>query len=561
MTTDFSEYLKQINFLPYYKKLVKDLKGKKIIVYAAGSFFRYICENFDMSMFNIIGVSDAKFGIEDEGKDFNGFRIIPKNKILDYKPDVILVAMQNYYSLLFDFETNVFYNTGISIVPLAKRIGISECKRDLKMLTQIFKTDWSKILNSKNKKNELKKVLWESCRKSFYETAKSDGERVLKRLREKAKKEKLKVVFTLHQAPRWKCETIYRLMEKDELFDPYVIVTIPYVANPEYPSMKREHFDETVEFFEKRNYRVLKGYDWEKKRYISFKKFKPDIIFYQHPWNVAEKQSPLANSKNSLTCYVPYFVANAGNDIEYNLDFHLQVFKHYILNDKIKDFYAQRMLNGGTNLVVAGHPQLDYFYLNREEIDNAEKKYVIYAPHWSINVPVENYATFRWSGMFMLEYAKAHPEVQWVFKPHPILKYRLIDQNVMTSEEAEKYWSEWSSAGVTYEDGDYMDFFKHARAMVTDCGSFLTEFFLTKQPLIHMVSDCAIPYNPSAADIVKNYYKAHNVEELKQQLDTVIINRDDYMKSQRLCALEEMKLAQCYAAKNIIDDLKSELGI
>ena len=131
----------------------------------------------------------------------------------------------------------------------------------------------------------------------------------------------------------------------------------------------------------------------------------------------------------------------------------------------------------------------------------------------------------------------------------------------MTSDEAEKYWSEWSSAGVTYEDGDYMDFFKHARAMVTDCGSFLTEFFLTKQPLIHMVSDCAIPYNPSAADIVKNYYKAHNVEELKQQLDTVIINRDDYMKSQRLCALEEMKLAQCYAAKNIIDDLKSELGI
>ena len=35
--------------------------------------------------------------------------------------------------------------------------------------------------------------------------------------------------------------------------------------------------------------------------------------------------------------------------------------------------------------------------------------------------------------------------------------------------------------------------------------------------------------------------------------------KNDYMKEQRINALENMNLDNCYAAKNIIDDLKSEL--
>lgn len=559
MIVNFSDYIRQINFPLQYKKIIKNLKNKKIVIYGAGSFFLYLIENYDFSPLNIIGISDTKFEKEDEGKYFKGFRIIPKDKILDYEPEVILLGVQNYYSLLFDFETNIFYDTNIQIIPIAKRIGINERKRNSQMLTQIFKIDWMKILSSKRKRIVLKRLLWESYRRSMYSRVKKDSKKVRKKLAQKVKNEKLKVVFTLHQAEKWKCETIYRLMEQEKIFDPYILITIPESVNPDYPSLKKNHFDETIKFFTTRNYKVLEGYDWQKKEYIPFNEFSPDIIFYQQPWNVERQQGPLETSKYALTCYVPYFIANAGNDIEYGLDFHLQLFKHYILNEKIKSFYAQKMLNNGDNLVVSGHPQLDYFWLNRKEIDSAEKRYVIYAPHWSINVPVENYATFEWSGRFMLEYAKSHPEIEWIFKPHPILRHRLLNQNVMTEKEAEEYWREWAKAGVVYESGDYMDFFKHARAMITDCGSFLTEFFLTKQPVIHMISDSAIPYNPSAADIVKNYYKAHNIDELERHLDTVIIQKNDYMKEQRIKALENMNLDNCYAAKNIIDDLKSEL--
>lgn len=274
-----------------------------------------------------------------------------------------------------------------------------------------------------------------------------------------------------------------------------------------------------------------------------------------------ETQEPAAMSKYALTCYVPYFIANAGNEIEYGLDFHLQLYRHYILNNEIYNFYSSKMLNKGSNLKIAGHPQLDYFFLNREEIDKAQKKHVIYAPHWSINVPVENYSTFLWNGKYILEFAKSHPEISWVFKPHPILKYRLKNQGIMSENEIEEYWNEWAKIATVYETGDYMDFFKNAYAMITDCGSFLTEFLLTKQPVIHLVSSSAIPYNPSAEKIVKTYYQAHNVDELENFLKTVIIDKNDYLKEKRLSLLKEMELDNCYAAKNIVDDIKKELGL
>ena len=137
--------------------------------------------------------------------------------------------------------------------------------------------------------------------------------------------------------------------------------------------MQKEHFNESLKFFKDRGYRVLEGYDWSKKRHIPFKKFKPDIIIYQQPWSVEKTQEPTVVSKFALTYYVPYFIANAGNEIEYGLDFHMHLHGHYILNKEIHNFYSSKMLNKGKNLKIVGHPQLDYFYLNRDEIDNSQK--------------------------------------------------------------------------------------------------------------------------------------------------------------------------------------------
>ena len=77
-------------------------------------------ENYDFSGLNIIGISDMKFDEKDEGKDFLGYKMIPKNKIVSYNPDYILVATLKYISIVEDFEVNILNKTKIKVLPLAR---------------------------------------------------------------------------------------------------------------------------------------------------------------------------------------------------------------------------------------------------------------------------------------------------------------------------------------------------------------------------------------------------------------------------------------------------------
>ena len=122
------------------------------------------------------------------------------------------------------------------------------------------------------------------------------------------------------------------------------------------------------------------------------------------------------------------------------------------------------------------------------------------------------------------------------------------------------YWKEWESIGIVCETSDYNDIFAQSVAMITDCGSFLTEFLLTEQPVIHLVSETASAYNDSVNKIVKTYYQVHNLVELETILDSVIVQKNDYKKQERLDIVAELGLKNNYASKNIIDDIEGELN-
>ena len=120
MPEDFKTHLENIGFEKYLNKLKKKLKNKTSIIYGAGSFFKYINENYDLSDLNIIGISDMKFDENNEGNDFLGYKMIPKDKIVNYKPDYVLVTTLKYISIVEDFEINILNKTKIKVLPLAK---------------------------------------------------------------------------------------------------------------------------------------------------------------------------------------------------------------------------------------------------------------------------------------------------------------------------------------------------------------------------------------------------------------------------------------------------------
>ena len=114
------EHLKYCKLDKYFKKLVKRLKGKSIIVYGTGSLFQYIQKNYDLSQLNIIGISDGKYFLEQEGKEDLGYKIIPKEVLEDYDVDVVLLGLQNYIEVLCDFSSTIYRNKKTKILPLVR---------------------------------------------------------------------------------------------------------------------------------------------------------------------------------------------------------------------------------------------------------------------------------------------------------------------------------------------------------------------------------------------------------------------------------------------------------
>lgn len=387
---------------------------------------------------------------------------------------------------------------------------------------------------------------------------KNNAKKVSSKLQKEYKKRPLKVLFHVYEPCRWKSQTIYDLMAKDEHFDPIIIVTKNNAGknNPNYQT--KEDVIKTYNFFKERNMKVKLGYDIEEEKFIPFEKFNPDIIFYTHPYFVQTQQGPVVCSKFALTYYIPYFVANTPSSIDYDLRFHQYIHRHYVLNEEIKKEYHNGQERKANNFVAVGHPLLDYFYLNKDVIKN--KKYVIYSPHWSICGVSQYFSTFEWTGKFILEFAKKHPKINWIFKPHPLLEQQIVRSKLMSIEERDQYYNDWKKLGLYCDDGNYLNLFDESYAMITDCGSFLTEYFMTENPVIHLVSPYAWEYNNNVKKIVSSYYQAHDLQELEQYLHEVLIEKNDIKKQERLDLLEKLKLKDNYCAERILNDIKEELN-
>jgi len=413
--------------------------------------------------------------------------------------------------------------------------------------------------------NQLYKIFKSENLKDFFYNKKieqnlfyieKNHKKVLKKLKEKYKNnKKINVAFYVYDETKWKCQSLYELLENSDKFNVKVLVTRNSATNKDNPSYQTiKELRTTHEFFFKKGMNVEFAYDIKKEKHIPFKKFKPDIIVYQHPWYIETSQGPVVCSKFALTYYIPYYFPTTSTPIDYYLRFHQYIENYCVFDEITQNLYKEKMSNNGKNVIVTGQPFLDYFKLNKK----ISSEFIIYAPHWTICKKGIAYGTFEWNGEFLLNYAKSHPEQKWIFKPHPLLKKALIDNHVMTEQQAEDYYNEWDKIGLRYEHGDYLELFNKSKMLITDCSSFLGEYFLTENPVIHLISPDAKPYNETINQIIKYYYKANNIEELKTLLEHVPQN--DFMKEERINALNRLGYKNTTASENILKHILEQIS-
>lgn len=391
-------------------------------------------------------------------------------------------------------------------------------------------------------------------------------ERIAARLR---KKEKINVGFYAIYPSIWKYDELYRLMEKSDRFNPFIVIC-PAVHMGEEHMMT--NLRASYEQFASKGYKVVSSYDEKTKTFLDVKKMLSlDVVFYTNPYNgLIHDKYYITNTTDALTCYVPY---NFGNSCDYkmfsNQPLHNLVWKLYLETDEHKEYAVDHARNHGANVVVSGYPGIDPLIRKNVssypwKLSDPSLKRIIWAPHHTVNpAGTVHYSCFMMYADLMLELAvKYQDSIQIAFKPHPLLRVKLND--IWGKERTDEYFRKWEELpnGI-YTEGEYIDLFLTSDAMIHDSGSFLIEYLYTCRPVMRTSNgeDLTRMLNPFALDCLKMYRQAESSEDIENFIIDVINGRDD-LAQERQTFLEERLLPPNgrTASQNIFDDLLKSLS-
>lgn len=360
-------------------------------------------------------------------------------------------------------------------------------------------------------------------------------------VRRMRRKPVVNVIFVVAELGMWKTENLYQAMLAHPRFNPVLRV----VPTPENAKAQQE----VIEYLES------KGYDYRAldKDTPLQDGFKADVIFYQKPYYYTYfKAQRFDCNLNALYCFVTYGVHNILSDFICNQLMHNIAWQYYFENESCALETADYMDNGGRNIVVTGVPLFDRFHKPRENYhydwkpQDCVKKRIIYAPHFSFEPDsILHYSTFLENGDFMLEMARKYAdEVQFVFKPHPLLQPHLY--KYWGKEKTDAYYAAWENlSNGQVEMGQYDDLFMTSDAMIHDCSSFTNEYMFTCNPVMYLMHDKSDSHGSNLNTFTRKafdlHYKGTTHEEIEDFIQNVINGKDALLEQRKKYYAEYLK--------------------
>lgn len=393
--------------------------------------------------------------------------------------------------------------------------------------------------------------------------------RDLKRIRRTYGTRKLRVAFLVSEVAKWKAQGIFDLMRESDVFEPFIAI-MELTRNWKLPVPQLRKMEaEKVEYFSSRGMKTIDIWKYGTKDTLTAEQLDADIVFYQQPWDLPNHMKPLAVSRRALTFYFPYSTPNRWlPKLDLGHKLHHFLYGYIVINEELaalyermkKDFHGAAAFS--SKLLPFGHPALDG--IPSDDGSDDPSRCVIYAPHWSIQYgglnPPLKYATFLENGRAILDFAKSHREVKWAFKPHPDLMATLVRQGAWTQSEVDDYCRQWQEIGEACygAEDSYRPLFARSRALITDCGSFLSEYGCTGKPIIRLISrNLNVEPHPAVKALYAQYYNVRDLDEMYAAFDTVILANRDPKRDDRRRELVRANLAGHNVARRIFDYLSA----
>lgn len=393
---------------------------------------------------------------------------------------------------------------------------------------------------------------------------------IVRRIRAYPADRKIKVLFVVSCASKWKTQSLYERFCDSGRFEPLVVLSVESYLLGRNRDATLAELKSDRGFYESLGDRCAFGIDPETAEVKPLVGFEPDIVFFQSPGAATMDGHRVKDVMGqALVCYVPYSIETFEM-----ISIHKFPWFHELLwlqdAPTVADAkYIRRQIPWYVRcgrIEGLGHTIFDEYAKYPESKLPRSERYVIYAPHFSF--PIKKWrryleiSTFLDNGREILVYAQAHPEIKWLFKPHPALRRELIEQGVWTQQEVEDYYKAWERLGATCYEGNYIRLFRDSAALVTDCSSFLVEYPLTGNPLIRLNNpNTNTKTRPCYMELFASFYNAHSLDEAVGLFDKVILQGNDCQRATRMASLADSGIGSSESmATNIVKYLSRRMG-
>ena len=385
------------------------------------------------------------------------------------------------------------------------------------------------------------------------------------------RKDKIKLGFVLYLSAEWCGDDLYHLFANDERFETSIFLC-KRMGRSVGDELFQKDFLRGIEQFKSHNLNVVPIED------INAKVPNQDVLFFLIPYfaNLPRVFRPASLTLKTLIAHITYsFMMSASRNGFYNRNIFRTAWKIFFSSSIVRDMFAAKNAVGMPRGIYSGYPRIDIFFDEKVahqfqwKTTHPNAKKIIWAPHWSI-ADVTKQSTFQWNYKFMYEFAKAHPEISWVVKPHPGLFFSAVKEKVFPTLEAFKEylhkWDELPNAQV-YTGAYYQDIFATSDGMIHDSSSFIAEYQYVNKPMIFLTRE-KTTFNKLGKEILKASYlvDGKDFDAIAAMIQRVFIEGDDYKAAERKEVFDNYlnypkyngMLASEFIYHSIADELKEE---
>ncbi len=389
------------------------------------------------------------------------------------------------------------------------------------------------------------------------------------RISEKARSgKKIDVVFLVFSESMFPAKPLFDAMMRDAAFVPRVIV-IPDMRWADAKQRFRHCFEAlrtSIPESRLHEARHEEWSDWDDEIGSC------DLVCFPSPYDVSVflYNPHWAVGRNFLPIHVNYgfYRSKYDRDIMGRQNY-AYFWKAYFECEATAKEYAEYSILKGANAEVVGYVKMDALAAAKPWPRNGNRKRVLIAPHHSVEGGANDtlaLSNFQRYADYFLALPEKHPELDFVFRPHPFLFTVLASPSKWGQKKVDGWIARMKAhPNVRWsDDGDYFPVFASCDACVQDCGSYLVEWFYTGKPCCYLLkdpSDIDAKFAPLGKDCLSHCYLAYDEGAIESFLRDVVEGGNDPKAAARDEFRKSVMVNYPHAAEAALASIKKALGM